>query len=35
MLTEWGIDFLQGDHCGTPVIVENEGGAKPASAAVA
>jgi diguanylate cyclase (GGDEF)-like protein len=33
-LTEWGIDFLQGDHCGAPVLVEDEGGAAP-SAAVA
>jgi EAL domain-containing protein (putative c-di-GMP-specific phosphodiesterase class I) len=32
-LAEWGIDFLQGDHCGAPVLVE-DGGAAP-SAAVA
>ena len=25
MLAEWGFDFLQGDHCGAPALVENEG----------
>jgi diguanylate cyclase (GGDEF)-like protein len=24
MLTEWGIDFLQGDYCGIPVLVPGE-----------
>jgi diguanylate cyclase (GGDEF)-like protein len=24
MLTEWGIDFLQGDHCGIPILVGDE-----------
>jgi diguanylate cyclase (GGDEF)-like protein len=33
-LAEWGIDFLQGDHCGAPVLVEDGGGVAP-SAAVA
>ncbi len=34
MLAEWGIDFLQGDHCGTPVLVADPAAPKP-SAAVA
>jgi EAL domain-containing protein (putative c-di-GMP-specific phosphodiesterase class I) len=25
LLAEWGIDYLQGDHCGPPVLVEIEG----------
>ena len=31
MLSEWGIDFLQGDHCGIPVLVGNEGLERPAA----
>jgi EAL domain-containing protein (putative c-di-GMP-specific phosphodiesterase class I) len=34
MLAEWGIDYLQGDHCGIPVLVADPAAAK-ASAAVA
>jgi EAL domain-containing protein (putative c-di-GMP-specific phosphodiesterase class I) len=25
MLTEWGVDFLQGWHCGVPVVVGDDG----------
>ncbi|CAA9365916.1 MAG: diguanylate cyclase/phosphodiesterase (GGDEF & EAL domains) with PAS/PAC sensor(s), partial [uncultured Microvirga sp.] len=25
LLVEWGVDYLQGDHCGPPVLVESEG----------
>jgi len=33
MLAEWGIDFLQGDHCGVPVLVGEQSGAGPSTAA--
>jgi diguanylate cyclase (GGDEF)-like protein len=32
MLAEWGIDFLQGDHCGVPVLVGEQSGAGPSTA---
>ena len=25
MLAEWGIDFLQGDYCGIPILIEDSG----------
>jgi diguanylate cyclase (GGDEF)-like protein len=28
MLAEWGIDFLQGDYCGTPILVDGSGDGK-------
>jgi EAL domain-containing protein (putative c-di-GMP-specific phosphodiesterase class I) len=32
LLTEWGIDYLQGDHCGRPVLLKDEGGRRAAAA---
>jgi diguanylate cyclase (GGDEF)-like protein len=32
LLTEWGIDFLQGDHCGIPILVQDEGYSRAATA---
>lgn len=31
MLAEWGIDFLQGDYCGAPVLHDGEASAAPGS----
>jgi EAL domain-containing protein (putative c-di-GMP-specific phosphodiesterase class I) len=31
MLAEWGIDFLQGDHCGVPILIQDA--ARPGKAA--
>ena len=33
MLAEWGIDFLQGDHCGAPILVAGSGGEPSAAVA--
>jgi diguanylate cyclase (GGDEF)-like protein len=32
MLAEWGIDFLQGEHCGAPALVGDEGRSQTAAA---
>jgi diguanylate cyclase (GGDEF)-like protein len=32
LLTEWGIDYLQGDHCGRPILLKDEGGRRAAAA---
>jgi diguanylate cyclase (GGDEF)-like protein len=32
MLAEWGFDFLQGDHCGAPALVGDEGHTRTAAA---
>jgi diguanylate cyclase (GGDEF)-like protein len=32
MLAEWGFDFLQGDHCGAPALVDDESRAGSAAA---
>jgi diguanylate cyclase (GGDEF)-like protein len=32
LLSEWGIDFLQGDHCGVPILVGDEGRVRGATA---
>jgi hypothetical protein len=31
MLAEWGIDFLQGDLCGAPILLTGEAGSTPGS----
>jgi EAL domain-containing protein (putative c-di-GMP-specific phosphodiesterase class I) len=33
MLTGWGVDYLQGDHCGEPVVVDDGEGAPRVTAA--
>lgn len=35
LLAEWGIEYLQGDHCGVPVLVDGEASDKQLRAAVA
>jgi diguanylate cyclase (GGDEF)-like protein len=33
LLTEWGVDYLQGQHCGAPVLVSGKGAQEPRDAA--
>ena len=31
MLADWGVDYLQGEHCGLPAVVEAEEETRPQS----